>query len=122
MHKSRLQRICAGVIAALIGAALALVNGPEPTKAHSGGTDSYGCHRETATGTYHCHTGAPLACQGITFSSQSAMLASGCQSLRTLTLTKLGAGSGTVTSTPAGIQCGSSCRATFTVGTSVVLT
>lgn len=23
--------------------------------AHSGGTDSNGCHRETRTGSYHCH-------------------------------------------------------------------
>ena len=22
---------------------------------HSGGTDAYGCHHETATGGYHCH-------------------------------------------------------------------
>ncbi len=26
--------------------------------AHGGGLDSYGCHNETATGTYHCHQGA----------------------------------------------------------------
>lgn len=23
--------------------------------AHSGGTDAYGCHRDHATGGYHCH-------------------------------------------------------------------
>lgn len=23
--------------------------------AHSGGTDKNGCHRDTKTGTYHCH-------------------------------------------------------------------
>lgn len=23
--------------------------------AHSGGTDSRGCHHDTRTGTYHCH-------------------------------------------------------------------
>lgn len=23
--------------------------------AHSGGTDSNGCHTQTSTGTYHCH-------------------------------------------------------------------
>jgi hypothetical protein len=23
--------------------------------AHSGGTDSYGCHKDHKTGSYHCH-------------------------------------------------------------------
>jgi len=41
---------------------------------------------------------------------------------RTLTVTKAGAGSGTVTSSPAGINCGSTCSATFDSGTSVTLT
>jgi hypothetical protein len=41
------------------------------SQAHSGGTDAYGCHNETATGNYHCHSG-PLA--GQSFSSKSDML------------------------------------------------
>ncbi len=40
----------------------------------------------------------------------------------TLTVTKGGTGSGTVTSSPAGVSCGSTCNATFTSGTSVTLT
>jgi hypothetical protein len=40
---------------------------------------------------------------------------------RTLTVTKTGAGSGTVTSTPVGIACGSSCIRKFAKGTSVTL-
>ncbi|MBF0517899.1 MAG: hypothetical protein HQK97_12470, partial [Nitrospirae bacterium] len=40
----------------------------------------------------------------------------------TLTLAKAGSGTGTVTSSPAGISCGSTCSATYTAGTSVVLT
>lgn len=40
----------------------------------------------------------------------------------TLTVTKTGAGSGTVTSNPAGIACGATCGASFTSGTSVILT
>ena len=40
----------------------------------------------------------------------------------TLTVTKSGSGSGTVTSSPAGIDCGQGCAATFTAGTSVKLT
>ncbi|MGV1048314.1 MAG: InlB B-repeat-containing protein [Solirubrobacterales bacterium] len=38
-----------------------------------------------------------------------------------LTVTKAGNGTGTVTSTPAGVDCGSTCEAGFTEGTSVVL-
>jgi hypothetical protein len=34
-------------LAAMIGSTLAF--------AHSGRTDSAGCHHETRTGTYHCH-------------------------------------------------------------------
>lgn len=39
-----------------------------------------------------------------------------------VSVTKSGAGSGTVTSAPAGIDCGATCTATFTSGTSVTLT
>jgi Divergent InlB B-repeat domain/Fibronectin type III domain len=39
-----------------------------------------------------------------------------------LTVTKSGTGSGTVTSTPAGINCGATCSASFTNGTTVNLT
>ncbi len=39
-----------------------------------------------------------------------------------LTLTRAGAGSGTVTSLPTGISCGTSCSASYTSGTSVTLT
>lgn len=37
-------------------------------------------------------------------------------------MTKAGAGTGTVTSSPAGINCGSTCTATYANGTSVTLT
>jgi hypothetical protein len=40
----------------------------------------------------------------------------------TLTVAKAGTGSGTVTSSPAGINCGSDCSETYTQGTSVTLT
>ena len=42
--------------------------------------------------------------------------------MRTLTVVKQGGGSGTVTSSPAGISCGSTCSGSFTDGTSVTLT
>jgi endoglucanase len=40
----------------------------------------------------------------------------------TLTVTKAGTGSGTVTSSPSGINCGSTCSANYSSGTSVTLT
>jgi hypothetical protein len=40
----------------------------------------------------------------------------------TLSVTKVGTGSGTVTSSPAGISCGSACKASFEEGTEVTLT
>lgn len=40
----------------------------------------------------------------------------------TLTVSKAGAGSGTITSTPAGISCGSTCAFNYTNGTAVTLT
>jgi len=40
----------------------------------------------------------------------------------TLSVTKAGAGSGTVTSSPAGISCGSTCSANYAGGTNVTLT
>src|SRR5574341_786011 len=39
-----------------------------------------------------------------------------------LTVVRAGTGSGTVTSSPAGINCGSTCSATYNSGTSIVLT
>jgi hypothetical protein len=39
-----------------------------------------------------------------------------------LTATKSGTGSGTITSSPAGINCGATCSANYTTGTSVTLT
>lgn len=41
---------------------------------------------------------------------------------QTLTASKLGTGSGTITSSPAGINCGSTCQATFNTNDSVTLT
>lgn len=44
------------------------------------------------------------------------------RTLETLSVTRAGAGSGTVTSTPAGIACGSDCSEAYLDGTSVTLT
>ena len=59
------------------------------------------------------------------------LLLSACQGLKAgpapptavqLTVTETGAGTGTVTSNPAGINCGQTCTATFNTGTTVTLT
>lgn len=41
---------------------------------------------------------------------------------RTLTIVRTGSGSGTVTSSPSGIDCGTTCAAEFTAGTQITLT
>ena len=42
--------------------------------------------------------------------------------MRTLTVNRAGTGIGSVRSTPAGIDCGTSCQAQFVLGTNVSLT
>lgn len=54
--------------ATLFGACLLL---PVSAYSHPGRTDAYGCHNETATRTYHCHSGRFA---GQSFSSKDAML------------------------------------------------
>ena len=49
-------------------------------------------------------------------------VAGGSDSTYALTVSKAGVGSGTVTSTPPGIDCGATCSATYTSGTTVNLT
>ena len=59
-------------------------------------------------------TGLPPSIYGVT-----TQYAGGSSAL---TVTRSGAGAGTVSSSPAGIDCGSTCTAQFTAGTSVTLT
>ncbi|MGI8518497.1 MAG: InlB B-repeat-containing protein [Acidimicrobiia bacterium] len=54
--------------------------------------------------------------------SVTATFTTGGSSGFVLTVTKAGAGSGTVTTSPAGIKCGSDCTETYTSGTTVTLT
>ena len=71
-----------------------------------------------------------VACNGgnsattCTFTVSAATTVTAAFSIQTaqLTVLKAGAGSGTVTSTPAGINCGATCSTTFNVGTSITLT
>jgi hypothetical protein len=72
-----------------------------------------GTHAATAT-----DTGASSHWQAYAVAFRSA----GTSGTETLAVTKAGTGTGTVTSSPAGISCGSTCNYSFTTGTSVTLT
>lgn len=72
-------------------------------------------------------TGWSGACSGtgscsVTMSANQSVGAAFSLNSYNATVTKSGAGSGTVTSTPAGINCGSTCSSSFNHGTSVALT
>ena len=58
----------------------------------------------------------------VTVSTATSVTATFTAPTFTLTVTKSGNGSGTVTSSPAGINCGTTCSASYTSGTSVTLT
>ena len=58
----------------------------------------------------------------VTMSAAKSCTATFNLTTATLTVSRAGAGSGTVLSTPAGINCGSDCTEAFTVGASVTLT
>jgi hypothetical protein len=72
-------------------------------------------------------TGWSGACSGtgtctVTTNSAKAATATFTLASETLTVSTAGAGTGTVTSSPAGINCGTTCSSGFTFGTSVTLT
>jgi photosystem II stability/assembly factor-like uncharacterized protein len=58
----------------------------------------------------------------VSMTSDKAATATFAQQQYTLTVTKAGTGSGTVTSSPAGINCGADCSEAYNPGTSVTLT
>ena len=79
-------------------------------------------------GSFHTFTGwSGGGCSGtgdctVTLDASKTVTATFTQMPNTLTITKEGAGQGTVTSTPAGINCGSDCEEEYAFGTDVVLT
>ena len=77
----------------------------------------------TFTGWSGACTGKSSSCT-VSLTADTAVTATFTSSVvrYTLTVTKAGTGSGTVTSSPAGISCGSTCSFPFTSGTSVTLT
>jgi hypothetical protein len=93
------------------------------------------CSATFATGTAVTLTAAPAsgssftgwsgACTGTstcTVPMNAAESVTATFSTTALTVTKAGSGSGTITSSPAGISCGATCSATFSSGTVLTLT
>jgi len=82
----------------------------------------------TATaGTNYSFTGWSGACTGtgscvVTMDATKSVTATFTVQSFALTLAKAGTGSGTVSSSPSGINCGSTCSANYNAGTSVTLT
>jgi hypothetical protein len=68
-----------------------------------------------------CDSTNGAAC-GVTMNGSRTVTASFAVQRFTLTVSKGGNGSGTVSSSPAGINCGGACSADFNYGTSVTLT
>ena len=66
-------------------------------------------------------TGAATTCT-VSMTAAKSVTATFTLLQRQLTVTKAGTGSGAVTSSPAGIDCGSTCQSSFSHGTSVTLT
>ena len=77
------------------------------------GSTFVGWSGATCTGTGTCT---------VTMSAARAVTAAFAPILETITVSSAGTGTGSVTSMPAGIACGSTCSASFDYGTSVVLT
>src|SRR5213592_3543793 len=107
------------------------------TSAPAGITYGATCAASFASGTAVTLTAAPAAgstfggwsgggCSGtgscvVTISAATTVTVTFTPAL-VLTVSKAGAGAGTVTSSPAGINCGATCAASFTSGTAVTLT
>jgi PKD repeat protein len=73
------------------------------------------------TGWTGCTATGPNTCT-VALNADQTVTATFASSTPTLTITKQGTGSGTVSSSPAGISCGTSCQATFPIGSYVTLT
>jgi hypothetical protein len=75
----------------------------------------------TFTGWSGCDSVAGDVCT-VTLSSSRTVIPTFASTLRTLNVSRAGTGTGTVTSTPAGINCPGTCTATYADGTAVSLT
>src|SRR5437879_5776573 len=75
-----------------------------------------------AVGDFHGDGLQDLAVANFNSNTVSVLINNTVAALNTLTVNKAGTGSGSVTSSPPGIDCGATCSATYTSGTVVTLT
>jgi alpha-tubulin suppressor-like RCC1 family protein len=101
--------------------------GPDCSESYNSGTNvtltASAASGSTFSGWSGCNTVSGTTCS-VTMNSAKTVTATfnlQAQSF-TLTVTKLGSGTGTVTSSPAGINCGADCSEPYTSGTTVTLT
>ena len=137
-------------IAVLLGATLSPATAHAATLSlswtdHAGGTASFEVHRRTGQGTYsqiattgtgatsyvdstlaastsYCYRVNATGAGGDSPLSNEACATTAAASGLSLTVAKGGTGSGSVVSSPAGINCGSDCSQTYSAATSVTLT
>jgi hypothetical protein len=74
-----------------------------------------------SAGTTYCYRAMAYNADGASAYSEEACAAAPSDTYLSVTVSKSGTGSGTVTSSPAGIDCGSGCSADFIAGTVVTL-
>ena len=74
-----------------------------------------------ATGTPYCYRVRAYNSAGDSGYSNEACATLASATLQTVTVTKSGTGSGTITSSPSGISCGSDCTENYRSGTSIAL-
>lgn len=119
-------------------AALAGIGTGSVTSAPAGITCGTDCTEAYASGTTVTLTAAPAVgstflgwsgsgCTGtgtcvVTMTQAAAVTATFTLTINTLTVARAGTGTGSVTSVPAGINCGADCTEGYTFGTSVTLT
>jgi len=78
--------------------------------------------RTVTPGSTYCYSLGGTNAKGFGKRSAEVCKTAVAESIATLTVTKGGAGTGTVTSAPASIDCGATCAADFPTGTAVTLT
>ena len=103
---------------AFVSAPFTIVSGSAFTLAGSGTTEV--TVRFTPTALVTSTTNVNFTADGDSISRSVTGI--GALTTLALTVSKTGAGSGTVTSNPAGISCGATCSAAFAIGTMVTLT